>query len=368
MAAMQLNEGYSLIANDIEMTEGLNAAARSLGHAVIGTTRDIMLRHDALDAMTAFRILGLTRSAAPQADKLRNDRNSSYTHEGAQVYYLDWIARHPEDVLERVVQLRTGLPMEKAPAELVEKWRAQLAAELTPEEINIRIACAWLHDVVEDNRYTMGLTVQTVMNWMARGLAPPKEMEINLPIQTLSLQIIGRTLDALTRRPHESVEEYYERVTDDVRAAECKARDMLHNNATLFSSGKSRKKILKTLAERELFLQLCKNKLGGQSVMLEYDCAYIRDQNALMYTALHTDLSRKKAGGVIEALMDALQSFYKKSDIPTAIHPMTCIVARIKNHIARPFSNPLVSGPILAAAPWVPPSYGPLPPGPPPPP
>ena len=340
--------GLDLILADLENTP-LEHDKKLLARGIVKDVYDYLIDNDMTYALAALQILAETRTMGPDKYKIRKDGNSSYTHECSQVYYAIWMAIEREKVLKRYVDMRaaSGTVTEDD----IQTWRARLNEEYDAESLDIRIAMSLIHDLGEDYGLNGG------------GLARRLAHLTNRPLNTPALRMIKRGFDALTRlRTREGAKEpvqmYMQRVTSEWWIALAKARDSLHNNATLLRADMPTEKIKETLLERQLFIRLVETKLKGQSIALDYTCAYLKDQNALLVQALDTDLTDTARKDILVAEMDKLRKGYRESWIPPAIHPMICIVERIQEAMNDnlPMCNPPATGQDLAPVRSVPPS------------
>lgn len=277
--------------------------------------------------LAALHILIETREAGPDKLKTRNDGNSSYTHEVAQCHYALWTYEERDEVLRRVAELRTGKSLADLPDFYVQELQKQLDEELQHGRQDARMAISLLHDLQEDYK----LMPEVLQKRMAQLVGVRETAP--------TLQMIVRSYDRISRRVFDSGEPepmqlYTKRATDDTLTAEAKARDGLHNNATILRSGKSAERVEKKLKERDLFIRQVETRYKDQSVLLDYQCAEIRDQVGLIRLAMHTNPHNELSRERLYLCVDELTDLYRGTWLVKDIHPMLEIVGRIRRGLA----------------------------------
>lgn len=328
---------------------GLKKDAQDLALDLFDKTTEWMIEEDALcmaAPLATAQLLTVVREKGPEKYKRRRDANSGYSHEFGQVFYQYWMAEEPRRVVKRIVEERTGKPVDEAPPEMVEGLMRQLKEELSPENNALYAAGSISHDVCENYH----ISPDDYIAYIARHSGIDPDCAFMRDLRAVYVNI--------SRHEGESEVDYMLRQTADLLTAFTKTKDRLHNMGTALLAGRGDDFIQTMCHGAEVFLERVTEMQAQRErpfLLLEYTSYYLRDQVRLyrLFYAFFDDNSPRNRHS-LDDHMNMVKTKWGGSWMPRDIHPMLSITDRMDQILAAHDSsmrNPRAREQALAGAP-----------------
>ncbi len=270
------------------------------------------------------REITFKKDGTPKNPWARRDKSSRYAHEFAQFLYATWLYEHSGTVdawlKKRLAANDLHPKLRTKPG--VADYRHRNVMLQTLEELDIIGAITLNHDSIED----LGLTKRRLHNSMLQASANDNGLEAFA---------IKETIDNLSKRPGEPEKGWMTRACRNELTLLCKLIDRTHNLATILDSGKKEHEINNYMNETETLLNRA-NRMICNNGTLTYMAQYLYDQIDLLRLYHDVKNEKKPLSELHEALTQLTRRYQPTYDNGLAvlideIHPMMCIVRRIRN-------------------------------------